>query len=50
MSEAVADGESYLASDVPAILNYARNVFYIGNLEIGRLRAGEITFYNLDGD
>ena len=47
---AVADGESYLASDVPAILNYARNVFYIGNLEIGRLRAGEITFYNLDGD
>ena len=47
---AVADGESYLASDVPAILNYARNVYYIGNLEIGRLRAGEITFYNLDGD
>lgn len=47
---AVADGESYLASDVPAILKYARNVYYIGNLEIGRLRAGEITFYNLDGE
>ena len=46
----VSDGESYVASDVPAILSYARNVYYIGNLEIGRLRAGEITFYNLDGD
>ena len=47
---ATANGESYVASDVPAILSYARNVCYIGNLEIGRLRAGEITFYNLDGD
>ena len=47
---ATANGESYVASDVPAILSYARNVYYVGNLEIGRLRAGEITFYNLDGD
>lgn len=47
---AVSDGESYLASDVPAILKYAKNVYYIGNMEIGRLRAGEVTFYNLDGD
>lgn len=47
---ATANGEYYVASDVPAILSYARNVYYIGNLEIGRLRAGEITFYNLDGD
>lgn len=43
-------GESYLASDVPAILKYTRNVYYIGNLEIARLQKGEITFYNLDGD
>ena len=47
---ATANGESYIASDVPAILKYARNVYYIGNLEIGRVKAGEITFYNLDGD
>ena len=47
---AVADGETYLASDVPAILKYARDVYYIGNREMGRLRAGEITFYNQDGD
>ena len=46
----VADGESYIASDVPAILKYTRNVYYIGNMEMARVRKGEITFYNLDGD
>lgn len=46
----VENGESYLASDVPAILKYTRNVYYIGNLELARMRKGEITFYNLDGD
>lgn len=46
----VADGESYLASDVPAILKYTRNVYYIGNMEMARVRKGEITFYNLDGE
>ena len=46
----VADGESYIASDVPAILKYTRNVYYIGNLEMARVCKGEITFYNLDGD
>jgi len=40
----------YLASDVPAILKYTRTVYYIGNLEIGRLADGEVTFFNLDGD
>lgn len=43
-------GESYIASDVPAILKYTRNVYYIGNMEMARVRKGEITFYNLDGD
>ena len=46
----VENGESYIASDVPAILKYTRNVFYIGNLEMARVKKGEITFYNLDGD
>ena len=46
----VADGESYVASDVPAILKYTRNVFYIGDLEIAKLSQGNVTFYNLDGD
>ena len=46
----VENGESYISSDVPAILKYTRNVYYIGNLEMARVRKGEITFYNLDGD
>ena len=46
----ISDGESYVASDVPAILKYTRNVYYIGNLEMARVRKGEITFYNLDGE
>ena len=46
----VEDGEAYIASDVPAILKYTRNVYYIGNMEMARVRKGEITFYNLDGE
>lgn len=44
----VEDGETYLASDVPAILKYTRNVYYIGNMEIARLQKGRVTFYNID--
>ena len=46
----VAGGESFVASDVPAILKYTRNVYYIGNMEMCRLQKGNVTFYNLDGD
>ncbi|MBO6215075.1 MAG: glutamine--fructose-6-phosphate transaminase (isomerizing), partial [Lachnospiraceae bacterium] len=44
------EGENYIASDVPAILKYTRDIYYIDNLEMGRLTEDDIEFYNLDGD
>ncbi len=46
----ISEGETYVASDVPAILKYTRNVYYIGNMELAKLTPGEAHFYNLDGD
>ena len=45
-----ADGESYLASDVPAILKYTRQVYYIDNLQVARVSPGKVVFYDLNGD
>lgn len=39
---------SLIASDVPAILDRTRNVYYIDNLEIAELSGDEIHFYNID--
>ena len=44
------DKESFLASDVPAILKYTRDVYYVNNLEMVRLSGSGVTFFNLDGD
>lgn len=37
-----------IASDVPAILDKTRKVYYIGNLEIAELTENEVHFYNID--
>ena len=36
----VNENEAFLASDVPAILKYTRNVYYIDNLQVGRISPG----------
>lgn len=39
-----------IASDVPAVLKYTRNVFYMENEEIACLSKENIRFYNIDGE
>ena len=46
----VADGETFLASDVPAVLKYTRDIYYIDNLQSVRLLPGEAHFFDLNGD
>ena len=46
----VEDGSSYIASDVPAILKHARQVYYIDNMEFAKVTAGNVDFYDLNGD
>ena len=46
----ITEKESFLASDVPAILKYTRKVYYIGNLECARITPGNVIFYDLNGD
>lgn len=37
-----------IASDVPAILKYTRDVYYIQNMEIVKMTENEIHFYNME--
>lgn len=46
----ISDGGSLIASDVPAVLKYTRDVYFIENEEIARLTEEEIAFFNVDGD
>ncbi|MCI9136543.1 MAG: glutamine--fructose-6-phosphate transaminase (isomerizing) [Lachnospiraceae bacterium] len=39
-----------IASDVPAVLKYTRNVYFIQNEEIAVLTKEDIRFYNVDGE
>ena len=44
----VANGESYIGSDVPAILKYTRDVYFLENEEIVKLTRDGLHFYNID--
>ncbi len=44
------DGETFLASDVPALLKYTRDISYIDNLQSVRILPGEAHFFDLNGD
>ncbi|MBQ3345862.1 MAG: glutamine--fructose-6-phosphate transaminase (isomerizing), partial [Synergistaceae bacterium] len=42
-------GESFLASDVSAILHDTRDVYYLDNMEIVRLKDGDVRFFDGEG-
>ncbi|MCM1495694.1 MAG: glutamine--fructose-6-phosphate transaminase (isomerizing) [Bacteroides sp.] len=44
----VSEHGNYIASDVPAILKYTRDVYYIDNFELAELSMHEVHFYNQD--
>ena len=46
----VGNGGNLIASDVPAVLKYTRDVYFIENEEIARLTENNIEFFNVDGD
>lgn len=44
----IAEGASYLASDVTPILNYTKTVYFIGNEQVAELNKGSVKLFNLD--
>ena len=46
-----AAGEgNFIASDVPAVLKYTRQVYFLENEEIARLTGNLLEFFNIDGE
>ena len=44
-----SDSASFGASDIPALLDYTKDVYFINDYEIAKLCKNEITFYNEQG-
>lgn len=46
----IGRGETFLASDVVAFLDYAREVVYIDNGQLGFIKKGKISMFDFDGN
>jgi len=46
----LGEGENYIASDIPAILEYTRDVIILEDKEVVRISAGRVEIFNLLGE
>lgn len=46
----LGDGENYIASDIPALLEYTRDYYLLEDNEIVSLSKDKVTLYDLDGN
>ena len=46
----LGENENYIASDVPALLEYTKQVIYLDDEEIAEIKTNSIKIYNLNGD
>ncbi len=46
----VGEGENFIASDVPAILNHTREIIYLDDFEVMTLRRDSVTCTDIDGN
>ena len=44
------EGENFIASDIPAVLSYTRDVYFLNDNEIAVITRDSVEFYNTDGD
>ncbi len=46
----IGNGENFIASDVPALLEHTRDVYYLGERELAVLYTDHVDLFNFDGE
>ena len=46
----IGKGENFIASDIPAILNYTKDAYILGDKEFALIKADEIKLFDIDGN